>query len=570
MRLFPGMLMTLCGLLAALPSAAQTRPPEAVEYRDGQLRGQLPYGEPFVLYGSTRPPGAAERAEVVQIMLYEEADPRRRRRQERRLLGRGRAVAAVYGDEPVFIGSWWAGTDRDPGKFDVYIGRPLWPDTRYKLVFNFFQRHEINDTLTRQIVRDVKEGIYRLNKRSVRVDDVARQLNERVARMTDSLSFGYLRTTPEGEVIFDRGVRELSLPVGGEFAPSVQEDIARLVREEMALRSADSLLRDVRLTLQALARSQPYLQLAARLEDLALDPAVRVPFSMAEVQSLRQVVESGQAAADPFMRLLPFAAADGGALTDPQKRLILELQTYYQELTVNIQTVQRRQAAIVILNERIGPGGLDRIIASGFVLAQSASVVTTPFTQLAEAPEPSGNPPSGAAQRRAAPAEVLSSSTGFDAINIGTAYGVSAVGLNFGRPAGGGSGGFTLADTEPDLITYLGVKFYFSRVDKSLRIADPYPLPRDRFSLLAGIKVSGQLNYRGADLGNVIGVQPVLGLSFDFNRAMSLDAGFIFFEQETLSPLTSYARLRAAPFAGLSIDANAFNAVRKLILSLNP
>ncbi|RMG56056.1 MAG: hypothetical protein D6722_27040, partial [Bacteroidetes bacterium] len=235
----------------------------------------------------------------------------------------------------------------------------------------------------------------------------------------------------------------------------------------------------------------------------------------------------------------------------------------YQNLAQYTESAALRRNRIERYNARIGEGGLNQLIAEGFVLSNSAEAVTGPYISPPSVPDMA---PGGEAALRS-PGANAAAGTGYDAINIGTAYGVAVAGLNFGQPPAGQTG-FTLANTEPDMMTYIGIKIYFSKIDKALKVANPYPLFRDRFSLLAGVKVTGSLNYKGRDLGNVIGVQPVAGLSFDLNRAVSLDGGFVFFDETALSPLRPVSRLRTAPFIGLSVDANAFNAFRNLINGL--
>ncbi|MEL6867616.1 MAG: hypothetical protein AAFP19_24540, partial [Bacteroidota bacterium] len=123
-------------------------------------------------------------------------------------------------------------------------------------------------------------------------------------------------------------------------------------------------------------------------------------------------------------------------------------------------------------------------------------------------------------------------------INIGTAFGASVVGLNFQEEA----------TRAYDVFGYAALKFYLMPVDK--RIADPYLSDIffiNRLAVLVGVSLSGDLNYRGSDLDKVLSVYPVLGLSYDVNRYLTVDLGVTAFEQDSISPLTNTTNFAIAP-----------------------
>lgn len=136
-----------------------------------------------------------------------------------------------------------------------------------------------------------------------------------------------------------------------------------------------------------------------------------------------------------------------------------------------------------------------------------------------------------------------------DAINIGTAFGSSVVGLN---PLNSGSEDF-------DILSYSALKFYFLPVDK--RMHDPYlntPFI-SRLSFLLGVSFNGKIDYKGSELDDAIGFFPILGFSYDINRYFSLDLGATLFEQAPVSPLASDRELRVGPILGLTFDVDLFN-----------
>jgi hypothetical protein len=537
-------------------------------YRDGKVQGQLPYGRDFALRGSTLQPGSNERADVVELVIYEEVNRRRRIRQERRWLFKPDSLQVSFGGKALYRGFWWYTEDKDPQQFEIYVGKGLQLNTYYRLVLNFYQRYQIGDETTRRLVESVKARIYQQGNQSVRVAEVEAALNEAVADYARGVKFGYLALGRQNQVRFDTSAKRLRLPVSEDFPLNLQLEIGRVIQQEQILADANAKLEAQLLEVQQFGRSDTFNNLVMRLQNLLLTDTGEVAYRANDVRALSNFVQKGQVSVDPFPSLLRYAESPAGrkALSDLQQQVLLALRANY---FIPIRRLTRQRDRLIdqiqLRNERIGNGGLDRLIAEGFIQAQSAEVIETPF---ASAPEQEAADGSNRRQTYSLdPNDNYVPSTGYNAINIGTAYGVGLVGLNFPdlfppEPQ-------PFARTELNLITYLGAKFYFSQIDKARFVADPYPLFRDRLSMLLGVRVTGELNYRGRNFQNVIGVQPVAGLSLDLNRALCLDLGFIFFSEASLTPFNDIQRLRTAPFVGLSLDANAFNAVRNLLDATN-
>ena len=566
-----GLLLWMSGWYS-LPAQQKESELTVIEYRDGRLRGRLPYGEVFELRGPTLAAGAAQPATVVQVQIFEETQVKQRRRQERRARRRGTPVVVTYDTLRAFYtGTWWARPEEDGSSFSVFVDQPLQLDTRYKFRINFFQRYTLDDAVTQRLVEEVKRDLFdeleNRDRQSIRVAEVNAALQARVAAFADSIRFGYLHVGENGRMrLADEPARPPGIAVAGDFTEDLQGDLARLIREERSLRKDRETLAGLRVRMRAESEQPAFEGLLVTLENIILtDSTGRLTLRPGDIRAIRGLFARGSLPeTDPFRPLIDWLMVGNNAqrLRPDQIVLLQNLQTAYQEYVQYTRAVAVGLANIDRYNARIGAGGLDQLIAEGFILSNSAEAVSGPYISPATVSDDS---PAEAALR--SPGANTAASTGFDAISVGTAYGVSVVGLNFGQPAAGQTG-FSLENTEPDMITYIGIKIYFSKIDKALKVADPYPLFRDRFSLLAGVKVTGDLNYKGRDLGNVIGVQPVVGLSLDLNRAVSLDGGLVFFDETALSPLRPVSRLRTAPFIGLSVDANAFNAFRNLINGL--
>ena len=151
--------------------------------------------------------------------------------------------------------------------------------------------------------------------------------------------------------------------------------------------------------------------------------------------------------------------------------------------------------------------------------------------------------------------------TELESILVGSTFGGGVAALNFNKE--NGNGRFKSADY--NLFAYSALKFYLGPNDK--RIKDPYLNGvRSRFSILLGVVMTGKLNYDGQELERAIGIDPIIGISGDINRFISLDLGIIVTKQPTLNEsLFANSKLRTAPFLGVSFDMDLFNRFSSLL-----
>lgn len=560
--LFPIWLVLTC-LPGAIQAQDLPRPLPTYSYVNGQIQGQLPYGKEFFISGNTLQPGTAQRANVVELAIYEEVYRTQRIRRERRIFFKPDSLTLYFGTSPIYQSFWWDSEDTDPANFKVYVGRPLKVNTYYQVVLNFYHKYQLDDATTKRLIETVKLRIAGQNNLSVRIENVEDVLNDVVAEYAQEVNFGYLEPTRNDRVRFDTTRKRLELPVTGELPYNLQLELGRIIQHEQILADANFKLESKINELKLFARSDTFMDLERRL-NAALREDDSVTYRLSDVQALRNFLVTGNTNYDPFPPLLRYVESSSGSrrLTELDKMILRALPGNYfrpiQNLTMNRDRLLDK---IELMNEQVSDAGLDQLIGEGFVQANSAELIETPYAKLPESASDGTNRRQSFAVGENSD---LVPSTGYDAINIGTAYGVGLVGLNFPDPTTLGSND-PFALTEPALVSYIGVKFYFSQVDKAFFIEEPYPLFRDRLSLMVGVKATGDLNYRGNSLGKVLAVQPVTGLSVDINRVMSLDAGFVLFGEPSLSPFLDRNRLRVAPFIGLSLDANVFNATRNLI-----
>ena len=118
-------------------------------------------------------------------------------------------------------------------------------------------------------------------------------------------------------------------------------------------------------------------------------------------------------------------------------------------------------------------------------------------------------------------------------------------------------------------LTYLAVKYYLGNVDK--RVDNPYldqtgsrPSLKNKLSILAGWKIGGDLSFQGRSLQTVVGINPIVGVSYDLNRYISLDLFGIFFKQSHINPLDTNTTLSLSPCLALSADFDLINRLKHL------
>jgi hypothetical protein len=512
-----------------------------VPYVQGQLRGSLPYNVRFLITGRTLQPEG--NADVVELLIFEETNRNARRRLRSKQEARRDLRFEI---EPYFQATWQRLAQEDKrvdDQFELFVGRPLQIATQYKVVLNFYQQYRVSDETTLALVGTVKEEALRRFSLGVpiRVAEIDTILNEAVDQLGQRQDFGYFRTGSDGKLNFDRSLSEpLELPIGPGKREEVGDKIALYIRELNNLRRQEANLLRARRSVDSLRNTRAYV---STLSFLRVQLAQANPtYEARDIDNLEQFATTYRFARNPFDNLL-------GSLFGDSLPAIPALETA-QELVANLATaaenIQQAREGVAQardlaedINDSIGEGGLDGLIAEGFVRARTAEIITVPGED-----------------------EVSVQGTGTNSIRIGTAYGVALVGLNFGAHSLGEGG--SLDAVEVDMVSYIAAKFFFQPVDKRFREAYFANSAFSRLSILAGAVVGGDLNYRGLSYGNPIGVKPVLGLSYDFNRFVSVELGGVFFDESSLSPFNDEKRLRASPFLGLSIDADAFNRVKDL------
>lgn len=125
-----------------------------------------------------------------------------------------------------------------------------------------------------------------------------------------------------------------------------------------------------------------------------------------------------------------------------------------------------------------------------------------------------------------------------------------------------------------EMFGFIGIKGYFARIDKNSDEAKENPIaaydgnPWKRFSIIGGIvnfPANGAINYKGEEMKGAMGnLSPCIQLGFDLINQLSLNAGFVFFEQGpklNSLRLQNDTRLKAAPMVSLALDFNLFNNI---------
>ncbi|MEZ4848760.1 MAG: hypothetical protein R3B93_09115 [Bacteroidia bacterium] len=129
--------ITLIGLQIVLPPDSFAQNYQEFVYKDGRIRGILPYGEPFLIKGNREQPGASGKANVVQLTVFEEENPRRRRRRNLRRKNK----QPKFNTNPYYATTWWANDPVNDKQFELYVATPLQLSTAYNFRFNFFHKY---------------------------------------------------------------------------------------------------------------------------------------------------------------------------------------------------------------------------------------------------------------------------------------------------------------------------------------------------------------------------------------------------------------------------------------------
>lgn len=131
-----------------------------------------------------------------------------------------------------------------------------------------------------------------------------------------------------------------------------------------------------------------------------------------------------------------------------------------------------------------------------------------------------------------------------------------------------------------DMFGFTALKFNVRKIDKSRKFIghedkliydktnEVYDKPFSRFSVLVG-GATTKMGYKGKEVFNpVYNMKPMVGLSFNFNPELSLDAGMIFFDYQNGDPSlhTEFDRkLSMGMFVSVSIDFDLFTRLTKAV-----
>ncbi|MEO1450128.1 MAG: hypothetical protein AAFV07_11405 [Bacteroidota bacterium] len=527
--------LTLCMLGAALFSWAQ---PE-IQYVQGQLRGSLPYNQRFLIKGSVVQGGSV--VSRIQVDIYQEKNRNIKRRFSNR---RAQQDRIAFKEAPYTSATWERNADAQgvlPDSFELYVADPLLIATRYKLVFQFFHRYEIGDATTQAMVAQVRNKVLaqaRLGK-PIRVADVNTALNEVVQTYAVRKEFGRFVNGTDGRPVFLQGIQDtLQLQVAAGEVESTGLRIGNVIVAQLNLERENKNLQTFKEEIDRIQASADYAPTLAYLERNRDDTA---GYNQTDILNLKQFASTYAFTRDPFPGILTFLANKNPS--GKEFNVVASLAGLVPQLDKSRELIAQSEAQVADLDAKLGKGGLNGMIAEGFVRAGVTEIITMPQDDLN-----------------------TQQNTGSNSIKIGTAYGVALVGLNLGPNLLGENGAGINGETVTlDMVSYIGAKFFFRPLDK--RFANSYfnSAPVSRLSILAGSVIGGQLSHKGFTYGNPIGLKPVVGLSYDFSRFISVELGAVFFDEPAASPFLDRVRLRASPFAGLSIDADAFNRVRDLL-----
>jgi hypothetical protein len=144
-------------------------------------------------------------------------------------------------------------------------------------------------------------------------------------------------------------------------------------------------------------------------------------------------------------------------------------------------------------------------------------------------------------------------STTAKAVRIGTAFALGPVLL--GLCPGCDSPG-----TEGEVVALALLKIHLGPVDR--RHPDAFAEPKSRWAVNVGVKIKSDLNYRGQKQEDLFsGLMPALGLSYDRDRLISINAGALLYRQPSPNPFNLSRRggPRAAPYLMVGLELDLIN-----------
>jgi hypothetical protein len=126
---------------------------------------------------------------------------------------------------------------------------------------------------------------------------------------------------------------------------------------------------------------------------------------------------------------------------------------------------------------------------------------------------------------------------------------------------------------------YLAFKYYLGHVDKT--VSRPYldNNEKNKWSLQAGWRTTGDLRFEGSTMDRVLGIRPFIGVGRDLVRLskskkvkenytgkiFTVSLLFNFFSQPNKNPFDTDAKFNVAPTIGLSIDLDLINRLKSLL-----
>ncbi|MDN5202521.1 hypothetical protein QQ008_14130 [Fulvivirgaceae bacterium BMA10] len=500
------------------------------------LRGDVIYGRHFIIRGSTKQP-FKKNADLIHLRIRKKGATTNK-----------------------FEGFWWRTEDGDKGNdFEFYINTVLEFETDYVFSFAFYRSKKIEEGSATAILNAVKAEYEQMIKNQESFELTAKDIQESINIAITS----FLR---------DRGIYTFEDSLNLSQSPQI--DVSEVI-EESAL---DPIANQIRNIDDLLIINENIISYEKKIRKYILDGTFR--------KAGERLASLNGAAGAPAPGAIGLGHITATTITTADCNALINLSDVAGFKAIDFSVTGGDYAPVFQILGEIDAGTVD--VPSDVSMEQS-----TTFKFIADMMELQGNLLSNETEKsrrvglldteatkleseldkllgeltiglkalnsyETQGSTTPSTKEAVEAIRIGTTFGGSIVFLDvFGQ-------------SRQDAISYVGLKFFLSPVDK--RIADPY-IGKDgifkKTSILVGFQTGGDLNYKGQELLDAVGIKPILGFSYDINRYISVDIGSIFFIQPSISPLTNSEELKSALIVGISLDADALNRFRALFTSDN-
>lgn len=424
---------------------------------------------------------------------------------------------------------WW-NTDNTSTKYRFFVNKPLEYNVKYTVNLTLYQETVANTDLKATIASQVAKAIIELRRNGGEITDD--QIRGKITAIASTLT----NTKALFKLEFNNGIITPTQPDLDLEQVDIAE-IGRFVNNQVTLQDKSAKRDALIVTIKNYPEDKRNKLLAA------IDPTVDKSFTTTDVEAITRFLNDQTDVTSSTLAAIGKSRTALGTSTTEKSELLRELN----EFILNLRDLKgdiEETAKIIEAQEKKYPTMFDALITNIYViLAPNISISAVPT--------------------------IDANANDVDKFRFSAVLGAGCVGVN---------DTYNLSDISYSPYSFLAFKWYLGPVDKAV----PRPYLNDneinKWSILAGWKMNGDIRYKGLAMERVIGIRPVVGIGRDFvkfGKADSKDAygGRIFtvsllmhfFSQPNENPFDTDKKLNIAPSLNLAIDLDVVNRLKKLL-----